>query len=167
MSGDSSGGRGDPGKQSAPGRFDATIHPRRGAKDLPRLDDVPLDRIPDRYGRLRALLTAEECADLLDMGYEVRLRRHHPIKALDPELIATVGISANFSPFSRRGSRRRGICLSFVGSWTHCSLDLRHPRRTSHRKTFGPNVAGRSERVQRRLSNQTTIPGALSAGGLP
>lgn len=86
---DDSGRRGYPGKQSGPGRFDATIHPGRGAKDLGGLDDVPLDRLPDRYGRLRALVTAEECAYLLDLGYEVRLRRHHPIRPLDPELIAT------------------------------------------------------------------------------
>ena len=70
-------------------RFDATIHPGRGAKDLGRLDDMPLDRMPDRYGRVRALVSAEDCARLLDLGYQVRLHRHHPIEPLDAHLIAT------------------------------------------------------------------------------
>jgi hypothetical protein len=77
--------------EKAPGsaRFDATIHPGRGTKDLRPLDDMQLDRLPDRYGRIRALVTAEECARLLDLGYQVRLHRHHPIEPLDGRLIAT------------------------------------------------------------------------------
>ena len=78
-----------PEKELGSARFDATIHPGRGTKDLGRLDDMPLDRMPDRYGRVRALVTAEECARLLDLGYEVRLHRHHPIEPLDARLIAT------------------------------------------------------------------------------
>jgi hypothetical protein len=78
-----------PEKEPGPGRFDATIHPGRGTKDLRLLDDMQLDRMPDRYGRIRALVTAEECARLLDFGYQVRLHRHHPIEPLDARLIAT------------------------------------------------------------------------------
>jgi hypothetical protein len=78
-----------PKRQPGSPRFDATIHPGPGAKDLGPLDDVALDRMPDRYGRVRALVTSEECARLLDLGYEIRLHRHHPIKPLDPRLIAT------------------------------------------------------------------------------
>ena len=70
-------------------RFDATIHPGRGSKDLSGLDNVALDRLPDRYGRLRALVTAEDCAQLLELGYEVRLHRHHAIGPMDPRLIET------------------------------------------------------------------------------
>jgi hypothetical protein len=58
-------------------------------KDVHGLDAVPLDRMPDRRGRLRVLITADECVRLLDLGYEVRLHRHHPIQPLDPKLIAT------------------------------------------------------------------------------
>jgi len=50
---------------------------------------MPLDRMPDRYSRLRALVTAEECARLLDLGDEVRLHRHHPVEPLDARLIDT------------------------------------------------------------------------------
>jgi hypothetical protein len=53
------------------------------------LDGLDLDRVPDRYGRFRALVTAEDCARILNLGYEVRLRRHHPSGPLDPKLIAT------------------------------------------------------------------------------
>jgi len=72
-----------------PVRFDATIHPGRGAKDLAPLDALALDRVPDRYGRIRALMTAEECETLLELGYEVRLHRAHPIRPLDPRLVET------------------------------------------------------------------------------
>jgi hypothetical protein len=78
-----------PKKELGPARFDATIHPGRGKNDLGQLDDMELDRMPDRYGRVRALVTAEECVRLLDLGYEVRLHRHHPIEPLDTSLIAT------------------------------------------------------------------------------
>ncbi len=71
------------------GRFDATIHPGRGRKDIRELDAEPLDRMPDRYGRLRVLITAEGIVDLVDRGYEVRIRRHHPIQPFPRELIAT------------------------------------------------------------------------------
>lgn len=71
------------------GRFDATIHPGRGRKDLGELDAEPLDRMPDRYGRTRALLTAGEIAELVELGYEVRVHRHHPIQPLPRGLIAT------------------------------------------------------------------------------
>ena len=86
--------RGDRPNREGPGpsrpvRFDATIHPGRGAKDLAPLDDLALDRVPDRHGRIRALMTAEECEMLLDLGYEVRLHRAHPIRPLDPRLVET------------------------------------------------------------------------------
>jgi len=86
--------RGDRPNREGPGpsrpvRFDATIHPGRGAKDLAPLDAIALDRVPDRYGRIRALMTAEECETLLDLGYEVRLHRAHPIRPLDPRLVET------------------------------------------------------------------------------
>ena len=73
----------------SPGRFDATIHPGLGRKSLHELDGETLDRMPDRYGRLRVLITAEGIVDLVDRGYEVRIRRHHPIQGSPRELIAT------------------------------------------------------------------------------
>lgn len=78
-----------PRKELGSARFDATIHPGRGKKDPGSLDEMQLDGLPDRYGRVRALVTAEECARLLDLGYEVRLHRHYPVEPLDARLIAT------------------------------------------------------------------------------
>ena len=77
------------GPQPGPGRFDATIHPGKGMKDLSGLDSVPLDRMPGEPGRARALVTADEIVQLLDLGFEVRLHRHHPIQGLDAGLIAS------------------------------------------------------------------------------
>jgi hypothetical protein len=75
--------------QARPGHFVATIHPGRGREDLSALAAISLDRIPDRYGRIRAFLTAEECRTLLDAGYEVRLHHHYPVEPVDPNVIAS------------------------------------------------------------------------------
>lgn len=79
-----------PGKQiSGTGRFEATVRPGRGKQNLADLDSVPLDRMPDARGRLRALVTADEIVTLLDLGYEVSLHRHLAIQPMAAELIAT------------------------------------------------------------------------------
>jgi hypothetical protein len=75
--------------QVRPGHFVATIHPGRGRKELGGIESFPLDRIPDRYGRIRAFVTTEDCVALLDAGYEVRLHRHYPVEPVDPDLIAS------------------------------------------------------------------------------
>jgi hypothetical protein len=77
------------GPQPGPGRFDASIHPGRGMKDLTGLDAIPLDRMPGQPGRARALVTADEIVQLLDLGFEVRLHTHLPIQGLDAGLITT------------------------------------------------------------------------------
>ena len=70
-------------------RFDATIHAAKGSGLPARLDELDLDRVPDQGGRIRALLTADDCVRLLDLGFEVRLHRAHPVRPLDPRLIET------------------------------------------------------------------------------
>jgi hypothetical protein len=69
-------------------RFEATIHASRkaGARSIDHLD---IDRVPGPKGQLRALVTADECVQLLDLGFEVRLHHAHPVRPLDPSLIAT------------------------------------------------------------------------------
>ena len=73
------------GQQS---RFAATIHPGPSMDDVRGLDAFDLDRFPSPPDHVRALVTADECARLLDLGFEVRLNRHYPVKPLDPSLIA-------------------------------------------------------------------------------
>jgi hypothetical protein len=68
-------------------RFEATIHPGRQAKTKDWADDLEVDRVPDARGQVRALLTVEDLARLLDRGLEVRLHRAHPYEPLDPDLI--------------------------------------------------------------------------------
>ena len=69
-------------------RFEATIHagPKASAGKIDHLD---IDRVPGPKGQLRALVTADECVELLDQGFEVRLHHAHPVRPLDPALIAT------------------------------------------------------------------------------
>lgn len=72
----------------APGRFVATIYPGRGRKDFSGLEAIALDRLPDP-DEIRVLVTAADCAALLDAGFEVRLHHHYPIEPVDPTLIAS------------------------------------------------------------------------------
>ena len=68
-------------------RFAATIYPGRTAKTKDWADDLDVDRIPDAKGRVRALITVEDLARLLDQGLEVRLYRAYSSEPLDAELI--------------------------------------------------------------------------------
>ena len=72
-----------------PVRFEATIHAGRKVKSADWIDRLDVDRVPDPKGRIRALLTAEDCVRLLDQGFEIRLQHAHPVRPLDPALIET------------------------------------------------------------------------------
>lgn len=73
-------------------RFEATVHPGEAQVEFAaltrRVADLDLDRIPDPEGQVRLLVDADECAQLLDQGFEVRLRRAVPIRPLDQRLVA-------------------------------------------------------------------------------
>lgn len=68
-------------------RFDAKVHPGASARDLTGVADLDLDRVPDPEVGVRVLVTAGDCARLLQPGYEVHLLRVLPVRPLDPELI--------------------------------------------------------------------------------
>jgi hypothetical protein len=70
-------------------RFDATIHAPKGSSLRERLDELEIDRVPDARGKIRALVTADDLARIVGMGFEVRLHRAHPIGPLDRRLVAT------------------------------------------------------------------------------
>jgi hypothetical protein len=70
-------------------RVEATIYRGRKAKTKEWADDLDVDRVPDTKGRIRALITVEDLARLLDQGLEVRLYRAHASGPLDPALIVT------------------------------------------------------------------------------
>ena len=65
-------------------RLEATVYPGHKAKTKQWADDLDVDRVPDAKGRVRALVTVEDCVRLLDRGLEVRLYRAHPHEPLDP-----------------------------------------------------------------------------------
>lgn len=69
-------------------RFEATIHPGAGDTPLARAAELSLDRLPDPRGEVRLLVNAEEIAELLGRGYEVRLHAVVPVVPLAAELIA-------------------------------------------------------------------------------
>ncbi len=77
---------GDPGGKM---RFEATIHAGRKTKSDDWANHLDVDRVPDAKGRVRALVTADDCVRLLDQGLEIRLYHAHPVRPLDPALIET------------------------------------------------------------------------------
>lgn len=69
-------------------RFEATVHVVANDADLERVADLDVDRVPDPEGGVRVLVDADECARLIDGGFEVRLQRAVPVRPLDPSLVA-------------------------------------------------------------------------------
>jgi len=69
-------------------RFEGTVHPGEQNIALSRVADLDLDRVPDPQGGVRLLITPDDIAQLLDLGYEVRLHRNVPVEPLRPDLIA-------------------------------------------------------------------------------
>jgi hypothetical protein len=68
-------------------RLEATVHPGEKRLALEGVADLDLDRIPDPEGGVRLLITADEAAQLVERGYEVRLLRALPVRPLDPALV--------------------------------------------------------------------------------
>lgn len=69
--------------------FEATIHTQNKDVNIDLIARLDIDRVPDPKGLIRALLTADDCVKLLDLGFEVRLHHAHPIRPLAPSLIET------------------------------------------------------------------------------
>lgn len=91
-------------------RFEATVHPGEAPVGLSAMADrvaaLDLDRIPDPEGGVRLLVDADECAQLLDRGFEVRLRRAVPVRPLDQSQVADDDdVRAWFEERARRTGR--------------------------------------------------------------
>ena len=69
--------------------FEATIHAQRKDVNVDLINHLDIDRVPDPKGLVRALITADDCVRLLDLGFEVRLHHAHPVRPLAPSLIET------------------------------------------------------------------------------
>lgn len=68
-------------------RFEATIHP---GDDQPDLSDVPpldLDRVPGPPGEVHVLLSIEDAARVVQLGFEVHLKRACRVKPFDAALV--------------------------------------------------------------------------------
>jgi hypothetical protein len=87
-------------------RFEATVHP--GARDvaLAAVADLDLDRVPDPAGDVRLLVSAEEIAELVDRGYEVRLHRTVRAVPLASELVMDDDAAAQWLDDQVRGIPR-------------------------------------------------------------
>jgi hypothetical protein len=75
------------GAQGRQLRFEATVHQGDRERALSRVADLDLDRVPDPHGDVRLLIDAEELAQLLDEGYEVRLYRAVRPRPLREDLV--------------------------------------------------------------------------------
>ena len=70
-------------------RFEATVHPGEQDVALAQVADLDLDRIPDPQGGVRVVVTADELAELVRRGYEVRVYRNIPMEPLRADLVET------------------------------------------------------------------------------
>jgi hypothetical protein len=89
-------------------RFEATVHPGEMGAELHRVADLDLDRVPDPEGGVRLLVTADDCARLLDSGYEVRLHRALPVRPLSGEAVASDESVRDWLAGKVRGIQRAG-----------------------------------------------------------
>lgn len=72
-------------------RFSATIHAREQTEraDPQWIEKLNIDRVHDPDGLIRALVTIEDCVELVNQGLEVRLHHAYPVEPLNPSLIET------------------------------------------------------------------------------
>ncbi len=91
-------------------RFEATVHPGERDVALPQVSDLDLDRIPDPQGGVRVVITADELADLVRRGYEVRVYRTVPLAPLSPDLIASDEDAMRWLEVRVTGISREGQC---------------------------------------------------------
>ncbi len=76
--------RDEPSGRPEGDRFEATVHPGEHDVALSQVSDLDLDRIPDPQGGVRVVVTADELAELVRRGFEVRVYPHHPARAAEP-----------------------------------------------------------------------------------
>jgi hypothetical protein len=87
-------------------RFEATVHGKSRAAAARAVAEFDLDRVPDRKGVVRVLITAEDAARLLEAGYEVRLFNVLPVQPLDPSLVMDDKAAQAWLESQTRGLRR-------------------------------------------------------------
>jgi hypothetical protein len=78
----------EPGRPEG-SRFEATVHPGERNVALTHVSDLDLDRIPDPQGGVRVVINADELAELVRRGYEVRVYRTVPLEPLNPDLVGS------------------------------------------------------------------------------
>lgn len=70
-------------------RFEGTVHATRSIKRKDWANSLDVDRVPDSKGRIKAILSIDDCVRLLAEGFELRLHRAQQIGPLDRSLIVT------------------------------------------------------------------------------
>lgn len=89
-------------------RFEATLH-ARGRKAAEKLAaDLDLDRIPDPSGAVRVLVEADEVAEVLERGGQLKLEKAHPVRPLDPQLVMSDDAARAWLEEQTRGLERKG-----------------------------------------------------------
>lgn len=89
-------------------RFAAVVQPGARNRDLGRVADLDLDRVPGPGDQLRVLATQEELARLLEHGYQVHLDDVVPVEPLPPDLVYGDDSAAAWLEERVRGIERAG-----------------------------------------------------------
>lgn len=69
-------------------RYEATLHRGERHANLKEIPALGLDRVPGPPDEVRVLISIEDAARLVEMGFEVRLLRAHRTAPLDGALVA-------------------------------------------------------------------------------
>lgn len=102
-------GRGEPsGQPVRHARFEVTLHRGERHASLKDLPALGLDRLPAPSDEVRLLVTLDEAARLVQMGFEVRLLRAHPVRPLDGALVMDDAAARAEFEERIRGIERKG-----------------------------------------------------------
>jgi hypothetical protein len=102
-------GRADPSPEKGrEARYEATLHRGERHVNLKEVPALDLDRVPGAAGEVRVLISLEDAARLVEMGFEVRLLRAHPTRPLDAALIPEDDAAQGWLEERVRGIERKG-----------------------------------------------------------
>lgn len=96
------------GGRSPAVRFDAAVRPGARNRDLDRVADLDLDRVPGPGDEVRLLVTQDDLTRLLEHGYEVHLYEVAPVAPFPAELVYGDDSAAAWLEERVRGIERAG-----------------------------------------------------------
>ena len=77
----------DPEETRPEVRYEVQVDPSRQVSDEVDLSDMDLDRVPDREGVMRFLVSSDQLEDLRRRNVVLEVGAEVPVRGLDPDLV--------------------------------------------------------------------------------